>query len=370
MKIAHIVGNRPQFIKLSLLLRAWQRRTGDRTLIIHTGQHFSDNMSAIFFNEFGIPAPDHSLQIHSLSHNEMIGKMLVALDPVLALEKPDGVIVYGDTNTTLAGALAAKKRNIPLAHIESGIRTGKEDMPEESNRYVTDRLADLNFACTYLGMENLIREGYSTARVFNTGDLMLDAAMLFKDKSREESVVLRDLPFAGPSFVLVTIHRAENAEDPAVLGSIIQALNIIHKQEPVVFPLHPRTRQLIDTHHIPVDFITTPPLGYMDMLALVQACRYVITDSGGLSREAFFFSKPALVVMQHPFWPEIFVHGRCLQAAALCEDILQKFQGLKVGVTTPVSGMDGAGGPFNSSIFGDGNAADNICDILLAAWSQ
>jgi UDP-GlcNAc3NAcA epimerase len=389
MKIAHIVGNRPQFIKLSLLLRAWQHRTGDRALIIHTGQHFSDNMSAIFFEEFGIPAPDHSLHIHSLSHNEMIGKMLIALDPVLAGEKPDGVIVYGDTNTTLSGALAAKKRNIPLAHIESGIRTGKEDMPEESNRYVTDKLADLNFACTYLGAENLVREGYPSGKVFNMGDLMLDAAMLFKDKAREKSVLLRDLPMKGPSFVLVTIHRVENTADPAVLGSIIRALNTIHEQEPVVFPLHPRTRQLIDTHQIPVHFITTPPLGYLDMLALVQACRYVITDSGGLSREAFFFGKPTLVVMQHPFWPEIFAHGNCLQAEARCDDILQKFQALSAATGLRESGgedgdasgdagtlrgvgkvHDSGDEPLNSSIFGDGNAANKICAILEAEWSH
>jgi UDP-GlcNAc3NAcA epimerase len=411
MKIAHIVGNRPQFIKLSLLLRAWQRRTGDCALIIHTGQHFSDNMSAIFFDTFGIPEPDHRLHIHSLSHNEMIGNMLIALDPVLAIEKPDGVIVYGDTNTTLAGALAAKKRHLPVAHIESGIRTGKEDMPEESNRYVTDRLADLNFACTYLGMENLIKEGYTSGeegnltteagrkvaeaeghvresttgqgaiagKVFNTGDLMLDAALHYKDIAREKSAILSDLPVSKASFILVTIHRVENTEDPAVLGSIIQALNIIHTGIPVVFPLHPRTRQLIDTHHIPVDFITTPPLGYLDMLALVQASRSVITDSGGLSREAFFFHKPTLVVMEHPFWPEILVHGRCLKAEARCEDILEKLQALEAegtgsgaGMTGPdKSGSGGApDGPLNSSIFGDGNAADKICAILLAAWSK
>lgn len=359
MKIAHIVGNRPQFIKLSLLHRAWQARTGDPALIIHTGQHFSDNMSAIFFDQFHIPAPDHQLQINSLSHNEMIGRMLIALDPILAAEQPDGIIVYGDTNTTLAGALAAKKRNIRLAHVESGVRTGKDDMPEESNRYVTDRLADLNFACTVRGVENLLKEGFAPDRVFHSGDLMLDAALLFRDKAKELSSIRKEWHLTEQSFVLATIHRAENAEDPAVLGEIIRALNIIHKSQPVLFPLHPKTRQLIDKHGIPVDFIVTPPLGYLDMQALLQTCHYVITDSGGLSREAFFLHKPVLVVMQNPFWPEIFEHGPCLQAAALAEDILEKSRTLQTGRK-----------PFKTEIFGDGNAAVNICDILRAAWQD
>lgn len=360
MKTVHIVGNRPQFIKLSLLYRAWQRKDAGQSLIIHTGQHFSDNMSSIFFQEFQIPDPDYQLNINSQPHAEMIGRMLIALDTVLASERPDGIIVYGDTNTTLAGALAAKKRNIPLAHVESGIRTGKEDMPEESNRYLTDRLADINFTCTYRGMENLLKEGYNGAiasQVYNTGDLMLDAALLFKDKAREQSSLLSNLGLAGKPFILATIHRAENLDDPEALGEILKALHILHKSMPVIFPVHPRTRQIIEQHRIPLQLLTVPPIGYLDMIALAQACQYVVTDSGGLAREAFFFHKPSVIVMQTPFWPEIFEQGPSLQASADSDDILKKFQAL-----------GSKGKPFNTTIFGDGTAAEKISEILLASW--
>ena len=357
MKTVHIVGNRPQFIKLSLLYRAWERKGAGLSLIIHTGQHFSDNMSAIFFQEFGIPAPDYQLNINSQPHAEMIGRMLIALDPLIADEKPDGIIVYGDTNTTLAGALAAKKRNIPLAHVESGIRTGREDMPEESNRYLTDRLSDLNFACTYRGMENLLKEGYSPGKIYNTGDIMLDAALLFKDKAREQSSLLRGLALEGKPFILATIHRAEHLDNPEALGEILKALNILHRSLPVVFPVHPRTKQVIDGYRIPLQVFTVPPVGYLDMIALTQASQHVITDSGGLAREAFFFHKPSIVVMRNPFWPEIFEHGPCLQASAKDTDILEKFQEL-----------GGKGLPFNTAVFGDGAAAEKISDILLASW--
>lgn len=364
MKTVHIVGNRPQFVKLSLLYRAWERRGAERPLIIHTGQHFSDNMSNAFFEEFQIPAPDHQLNINGYPHAEMIGRMLVALDGVLADEKPDGVIVYGDTNTTLAGALAAKKRNIPLAHVESGIRTGKEDMPEESNRYLTDRLADLNFACTYLGVENLRREGYTVGKggaiaslVYNTGDLMLDAALLFKDTARKQSSLLRQLGLEGKPFVLATIHRAENLDHPEALREILQALHMLNQRIPVVLPVHPRTRQMIDQHRIAIEFITIPPIGYLDMMALIQACQHVITDSGGLSREAFFFCKPSVIVMEQPFWPEILEHGPCLQANADCADIVAKFHALETSRA-----------PFQTELFGDGHAAEKITDILLASW--
>jgi len=355
MKIAHIVGNRPQFIKLSMLYREWQERSNRKALIIHTGQHFHDNMSSVFFDQFELPAPEYNLGVNNFTHNEMIGRMLIALDPVLAAEQPDCVVVYGDTNSTLAGALAARKRNIPVAHIESGIRTGKEDMPEESNRYLTDRMADLNFACTYLGMENLIREGVE-GKAYLTGDLMLDAALRFRDTAREQSTVGRELGVEGRSFVLATIHRAENAEDPVVLRGILEALNDIHRQEPVILPLHPKTKQLIDRHHLPVNFLTTPPLGYFDMLALLEASSYAITDSGGLTREAFFFHRPALVVMQNPFWPEVFIHGPHLQARADAGDILEKYAMLRRGRK-----------PFSPEIFGNGHAAGKICDILREA---
>lgn len=354
MTIMHIVGNRPQFIKLSLLHKALSRETGICSRIVHTGQHFSDDMSAIFFREFGIPVPDHYLQVHSLPHAVMIGEMLIRLDRILAVEPPDAVVVYGDTNTTLAGALAARKRNIPLMHVEAGIRTGEVDMPEESNRYVTDRLADLNFACTTLGLANLLQEGMPETRVFQTGDLMLDAALHFAAQARSSSALPADLGLSDKPFVLATIHRAENVDRPSALAAVVKALNCIHSDIPVVFPMHPRTEQVIMEQGLDPNWIHCPPLGYMDMLALVQASGYVITDSGGLSREAFFFHKPSVIVMNRPFWPEILAHGPSLSAAADAELIVARFQSLA-----------DADRPFDTSVFGEGHAADAISRLIL-----
>src|SRR5579872_6284387 len=189
MNIVHIVGNRPQFIKLSLLHDALLAHPGVHSRIIHTGQHFSENMSDIFFRECGLPLPDRQLDVHSLSHNEMIGRMLIGLDAALAAEQPDAVVVYGDTNTTLAGSLAAKKRQIPLMHFEAGVRTGDETMPEEVNRYLSDRMADLNFTCTHLGSDNLVREGMAARRILHSGDLLLDAALRFAPKAKAQSTL-------------------------------------------------------------------------------------------------------------------------------------------------------------------------------------
>jgi UDP-GlcNAc3NAcA epimerase len=349
MNIAHIVGNRPQFIKLSLLHRALARHGGVHSRIIHTGQHFSDNMSAVFFRECQVPEPGHTLDIHSLSHNEMIGRMLIALDGLLAADRPDAVVVYGDTNTTLAGALAAKKRNIPVLHVEAGVRTGQEEMPEESNRYLSDRLADLNFTCTRLGAENLLREGMPAARIHHTGDLLLDAALLFARQAQEYSTLPASLVPDGRPFVLATIHRAENTDDPAALGAVLEALHQIHRQIPVVFPLHPRTRQAIERHRLSFDLIGTPPLGYLDMLALLQAAGFVVTDSGGLCREAFFFQKPSLVVMERLFWPEVLEYGPNLTAGAETDTLVRQFNALSHQQR-----------PFRPDVFGDGHAAEKI----------
>ena len=352
-RIIHIVGNRPQFIKLSLLHRSLSGSAQQQ--IIHTGQHFSDNMSAVFFREFDIPAPDHLLQVHSLPHGEMIGHMLIGLDRVLAQERPDAVIVYGDTNTTLAGSLAAKKRNIPLMHVEAGIRTGEEDMPEESNRYVSDRLADVNFTCTYLGVENLLKENMPAEKIHNTGDLMLDAALLFSQRAKDTSTLVAQWFPDGQPFVLATIHRAENTDNPAALAAILQDLHHIHADIPVIFPIHPRTRQVIDAHRLELRLITTPPLGYLDMLALVQAASYVVTDSGGLSREAFFFQKPSVIVMKQMFWPEISRHGPSLSAATTQTN----------AILTTFRALQGPLRSFDTRVFGDGDAAEKIGRLIL-----
>jgi UDP-GlcNAc3NAcA epimerase len=358
MKILHIVGNRPQFIKLALLYKALEQKNGPG-LIIHTGQHFDANMSYVFFKELSIPSPDHQLNINLLPHNEMIGNMLIRLDPLLVQENPDMVVVYGDTNTTLAGALAARKRNLPIAHIEAGIRTGDESMPEEANRYLTDRMARINFCCTYLGEENLLKEGFRDGSipslVFNAGDLMLDAAMQYQASALVRPITDLGIDQARP-FILATIHRAENTGDIERLQEIIRALNKLHQNTPVIFPMHPNTRQVISKHQLQIDFATCEPLGYLDNLALIQRSQCIITDSGGLSREGFFFRKPSLVIMEKPFWPELFLHGNCLQSNANQQKIIQGIQHLLE-----------KNKPFKSDIFGDGHAAEKISDKILAA---
>ncbi len=365
MKIAHIVGNRPQFIKLALLHRGLGKRLKEGQLIIHTGQHYDHDMSDVFFRELAIPQPDYQLQINGLPHAAMIGKMIMELDSVLALEKPGCVVVYGDTNTTLAGALAAKKRNIPLAHIEAGIRTGNEGMPEESNRYLTDRMAGLNFTCTRLGLENLMKEGFGNAggtipsRIYNTGDLMYDASLLFSRNFALQADTVQPVmdalnPGGGP-YLLATVHREENTGNVENLRNIISALNALHREIPVIFPVHPGTRRLIEACGIPLQCTVSGPLGHFDMLGLIRSAGAVLTDSGGLSREAFFFSRPALVIMQFPFWPEIIDHGNCLQSGALTEEIIMKTRALLKNDK-----------PFDTGIFGDGGSAEKISGILLS----
>lgn len=353
MTIVHIVGNRPQFIKLSLLHEALSAHPAVQSRVIHTGQHFSDNMSDIFFRECGLPLPDRQLDINSISHNEMVGRMLIGLDAALVAERPDAVVVYGDTNTTLAGSLAAKKRQIPVLHVEAGVRTGDETMPEEVNRYLSDRMADLNFTCTRLNGDNLLREGMAPHRIEHSGDLLLDAALRFGPGARAQSTLPADLFPGGQPFILATIHREGNTEDPAVLAAILQALHELNRDCPVVFPIHPRTRAVIDENGLPFGLIGTPPLGYLDMLALLQACAYVITDSGGLSREAFFFSKPSVIVMDKPFWPEIMANGPSLAAGAETQAIIRRFRELDPGK------------PFHRGVFGDGHAAEKIAAAVL-----
>ena len=344
-----IVGNRPQFIKLAILCKEMEQMD-DPPVIIHTGQHFDKNMSDIFFEQLHIPKPNYQLEVNHMSHNAMIGSMLTKIDQIMALENPELAVVYGDTNSTMAGALAAKKRNIPLAHIEAGVLTGKEEMPEEANRYLSDRMADLNFCCTYLNQENLHKEGYSSglinSKIINSGDLMLDATLSYQQLALERSTLLHDLDISK-GFTLATIHRAENTSSIHALRQIVAALNKINEYSAVLFPMHPRTKTLITQHKIPMKFTVLEALGYLDMLALTQA-RTVITDSGAFAGK-HFFAETTLVIMRSPFWPELFLHGPCLQSKASEIEILQMHQDLLILKR-----------PFKTDIFGDGQAARRI----------
>lgn len=357
MKIIHLVGNRPQFIKLAMLDAALQKYAQVTQVIVHTGQHFDVNMSDIFFDELQIPHPTYQLQINKLGHGAMLGHMLIEIETILLKEKPDWVVVFGDTNTTLAGAIAAKKLHIKLAHIESGVRTFNEAMPEESNRYLSDRLATINFCCTAENVEQLKKEGYTSdsirSFVVNSGDIMLDAIIAHKDKIAGRPII-DSLQIRNEKFVLATIHRAENIENITHLKHIISALNKINTDTKVIMLLHPNTKNILLQENITATFTTIDALGYLDTQALINAATYVITDSGGLSREAFFYNKPTVIIMEKPFWPEIIAHGNCIQAYPTIENILHKF-----------SIIHQQQKQSDISLFGDGNAAAIIAEAIV-----
>lgn len=357
MKILYIVGNRPQFIKLAVLHHEAKKRKEITEAVIHTGQHYSDDMSAVFFNELGIQLPVTNLDIHSFSHATMLGKMMKKLEPEITRENPDLVMVFGDTNTTLAGALTAKKLNIPIAHVEAGIRTWEEDMPEESNRYLTDRMSDYNFCCTGLNLKNLTLEGYNgtqiRSKVVYSGDVMLDAFHLFAPLFSGRTIP-GDINIINNHYILFTLHRRQNIENTKVLSDIIRAVNAIHTEMPVICPLHPNTANIIKSESLTVDFKTISPVGYLDMQNLLSRSSYVITDSGGLQREAFFAKKPSLILMEKPFWPEVIEHGCSVSCDGGEQNILTSFAKLKQLKKD-----------FNTSVFGNGDAAAVILQHLL-----
>lgn len=303
MKVLTIVGARPQFIKASVVSKAIYEQTGLSETIIHTGQHFDANMSDIFFDQLGIPRPHYQLDIHGGSHGEMTGRMLSEIERVMIKETPDRVLVYGDTNSTLAGALAAVKLHIPVAHIEAGLRSFNMRMPEEINRILTDQVSDLLFCPTQAAIDNLAREGFSDkpVQVLNVGDVMQDSALFFAQRAAApQGFDLID------GFILTTLHRAENTDDPVRLEAIVNALNVIHATvAPVLLPLHPRTKAAIANAALTLDVHTVDPVGYLEMIWLLQRCGLVLTDSGGVQKEAFFFGKACVTMRDQTEWVEL-----------------------------------------------------------------
>lgn len=356
MKIITVVGARPQFIKAAALSRELGKR-GLREIIVHTGQHFDQNMSDVFFEEMNIPRPGYNLEIHSLSHGAMTGRMLEEIEKVLLAEKPDLVLVYGDTNSTLAGALAARKLHIRVGHVEAGLRSFNMAMPEEVNRILTDRISDFLFCPTHTAMQNLEREGYRHFGVTmeNTGDIMLDAAMYYSAVSSDRAKVFPSLGLDKP-YILATIHRAENTDDLERLRPLLGTLNELQKRMPVVCPLHPRTQKIIEQNTLKTDFTILGPVGYFDMMELIKASSLVITDSGGLQKEAFFFSKPCVTVRDQTEWAELVEHGYNRLAGTDPKRIMSAVEEFLV---TPLE--------FNHNLYGDGQAATRIVDILQKA---
>ena len=306
--IITIIGARPQFIKAAALSRQFIN-CGITEKIIHTGQHFDANMSEVFFEEMDIPTPAYNLNINGVTHGAMTGKMLEGIEKILLQEQPDGVLVFGDTNSTLAGSLAASKLCIPVIHVEAGLRSFNMAMPEEINRILTDRISNLLFCPTDTAVQNLKREGFDSyqVQIVKNGDVMQDAALYYAQKAQEKSRIISQLGLTD--FVLATIHRQENTDDPVKLQAIISGLNNINKMVQVVVPLHPRTRNILQQMNLKPSFTIIDPVGYFDMIMLLKHCKLVVTDSGGVQKEAFFFGKHCITLREQTEWIELVEHG-------------------------------------------------------------
>ncbi|SOU87691.1 non-hydrolyzing UDP-N-acetylglucosamine 2-epimerase [Tenacibaculum dicentrarchi] len=310
-KIVTILGARPQFVKGAVLSRVIKNHREIEEVIVHTGQHFDANMSAVFFDEMQIPKPKYNLNINGLNHGAMTGQMLEKIEEILLVEKPDAIVVYGDTNSTVAGALSAKKLHIKVVHIEAGLRSYNMQMPEEINRIITDRIADLLSCPTQVAVDNLKKEGFDNLdiRIEKHGDIMKDAVEFYGAFSEEKSTVIADLNLTKNDFVLATIHRQENTDDKQKLTNVFLGLEEINKTKKVIMPLHPRTKKMLDLYGLKPKITFINPVGYFDMLELLKNCNLVVTDSGGLQKEAFFNKKHCIIAREETEWTELISNG-------------------------------------------------------------
>ena len=372
-KIITVIGARPQIIKAAAISRAIKNNFSDKILevIVHTGQHYDENMSQIFFEELEIPFPNFNLNVGSGSHGEQTAKMLEGLENIYMQEKPDAVIVYGDTNSTIAGALAASKIHIPVIHIEAGLRSFNKAMPEEINRIACDHMSTLLFTPSETGHRNLLNEGIKNdqkeaasidnPKIYLCGDIMYDNSLYFSAVSEQKSKILKELDIAKNDFILCTIHRDTNTDDTANLNAIFRALLRIQKTSnlKIVLPLHPRTKEKLNSHldenlltelNQNKNFKIIPPTGFLDIISLEKNARLIITDSGGLQKEAFFFQKPCIILREQTEWIEIVENGNAMIAGADEQKIGKCFEQLmkKTNFTYP-------------NLYGDGNAANFIC---------
>ncbi len=374
MKIVTVVGARPQFIKAAAVSRAIQKskKTVEEKWV-HTGQHYDYRMDRVFFEELEIPEPHYHLGVGSGSHGRQTGVMLERIETVLQKERPEVVLVYGDTNSTLAGALAASKLNIPIAHVEAGLRSYNRRMPEEINRLLTDHLSTFLFCPTAQAVKNLSREGIQNGKekiVENVGDVMYDSILYYSKIAEEKSTILKDLGFftpnsklRTPSYYLATLHRAENTDDPIKLKSILKALNLIAKEVPVILPLHPRTKKMIALHHLSgeANYIRIiDPISYLNMLALERNAKAILTDSGGVQKEAYWFRVPCITLREETEWVETVRSGWNVLVGSNTRKVIE---GVKKAVERrPVS--------KTTSPFGDGIASRKIVDVLISALQR
>lgn len=357
MKIITVLGARPQFIKSATVSNQLENH-GVKEVILHTGQHFDKNMSDIFFDELGLLRPSYNLDIHGGRHGEMTGRMLIEIEKVVLEESPDFLLVYGDTNSTLAGALVGAKLHIPVVHIESGLRSFNMKMPEEINRILTDRVSSFLFTPTQLGFNNLLKEGFSEEIVHLSGDVMLDAALHFSEKIKDSKERLAHYGVSASQYILATIHRAENTDVPDRLKAIFEALREVSEQVSVVLPLHPRTRQLIEKQQIDFGKITViSPVGYLDMINLEKHALLVVTDSGGVQKEAFFFNTPCCTLRDETEWTELISSGWNVLCPPLESSMIAK----------TIFDRIGKSGKEDFYPYGKGNASEKIVNTLLNA---
>ena len=375
MKLVTIIGARPQIIKAAALSRAIRNHYADQIqeVIVHTGQHYDDNMSQVFFDELQIPRPDYNLHVGSASHGVQTARMTEGIEELLIKEQPDFIVLYGDTNSTLAGAVAAAKIHVPIVHIEAGLRSFNKSMPEEINRIVCDHCSTLLFTPTKAGLDNLKREGFpmdnngpftiNNPKVYHCGDIMYDNSLHFANIAEKKTDIIQRLELKGKPFILATIHRDSNTDYPERLSAIFDSLIELSKESPIVLPLHPRTAKLLKTNlsnekqtliFSSNNIKLIPPVSFLEMIALERHAQLVMTDSGGVQKEAYFFKKPCIILRPETEWVEIVQTGNAILADANEGRIMQAWTHFKDNPPT-----------MFPEIFGDGHAAEFMLDQML-----
>ncbi len=349
-KIVTVLGARPQFIKAGSVSRAINKKPELQEIIVHTGQHYDANMSDVFFSEMSIAKPSYFLDVGGKSHGAMTGQMLEKIETVLARENPDWLLVYGDTNSTLAGALAASKMHIKIAHVQAGLRSFNAKMPEEINRILTDRISHLLFCPTQTAVDNLAYEKATRneVKIILSGDVMQDGAMFYKPLAKKPVVCIDE------DFILCTIHRAENTDSKVRLSNIVKALNEISEDKSILMPIHPRTKQKLDDFAIKVSdrIEVIDPVGYLNMVWLIDNCERVMTDSGGLQKEAFFFSKPCITMRDETEWVELIDNNFNVLVGANTQNIVSAYRQHLFATN------------FDIDLYGNGRACQRVVDAL------
>ena len=375
MKLVTIIGARPQIIKAAALSRAIKNHFADRIqeVIVHTGQHYDDNMSQVFFDELGIPRPDYNLHVGSASHGVQTARMTEGIEDILIKEQPDFIVLYGDTNSTLAGAVAAAKIHVPIVHIEAGLRSFNKSMPEEINRIVCDHCSTLLFSPTLAGIENLKHEGFpldndgpytiDNPKVYHCGDIMYDNSLHFADIAEVKTDIIQHMELVRKPFILATIHRDTNTDYPERLSAIFRSIIKLSEECQVVLPLHPRTAKLVKTNLDEnlqklifncQNIKLIPPVSFLEMIALERHAQLIMTDSGGVQKEAYFFKKPCIILRPETEWVEIVETGNAILADADEHSIMQAWQHFKGNSST-----------MFPEIFGDGHAAAFMLEQML-----